>query len=224
VSTRLGLVALGDSITNGRGTMVMGVTPKSWAQWLAEALDLPYTCRARDGALTADVVREQLPRVRSDYDVACLYTGVNDVRDLDWDASAFERDLRTALTTLRERAEHVVTLTIPLGLGRPPAGAKVGEANAIIRGLAQETGAACGDLDAFHGTQAVMPDAVHPTAVGQLRMADVAAHALAQAGRPAPVMPSALAEIHDGPRDVARYGVTYGAWLARDLWRRWAER
>jgi lysophospholipase L1-like esterase len=224
VSTRLGLVALGDSITNGRGTMVMGVTPKSWAQWLAEALDLPYTCRARDGARTADVVAEQLPRVRADYDVACLYTGVNDVRGLDWDAAAYERDLRTALTALRERAEHVVALTIPLDLGRPRAGAKVGEANAITRALARETGAACGELADLRGPQAVMPDAVHPTALGQLRIADLAAHALARAGRPAPVMPSTLAELDDRPRDAARYGITYGGWLARDLLRRWTER
>ena len=183
MSTGPGLVALGDSITNGRGTMVMGVTPKSWAQWLAEALDLPYTCRAGDGAVTADVVAEQLPRLTGAYDVACVYTGVNDVRSVDWDAAAYERDLRTVLAALTGHAGHVVTLTIPLDLGRPPAGAKVGVANEIIRGLAREAGAACGELEGLRGPRAMMPDAVHPTALGQLRIADAAAAALA-AGRP----------------------------------------
>ena len=92
---RLGVVALGDSITLGEGSMALGVTALSWAQWLARALDLPYTCYAANGARTADVLREQLPRVRADYDVAALYAGVNDVRATDWDAAAYERDLDT---------------------------------------------------------------------------------------------------------------------------------
>ena len=47
---RLGLVALGDSITLGEGSMALGVTPLSWAQWLAKALDLPFTTYAVNGA------------------------------------------------------------------------------------------------------------------------------------------------------------------------------
>jgi hypothetical protein len=49
--TRRGLVALGDSITRGRGgTPALGVHFQSWAQWLAEALELPLTNLAGDGA------------------------------------------------------------------------------------------------------------------------------------------------------------------------------
>ena len=73
--------------------MTLGVTPLSWAQWLARALDLPFTSYAFNGATTADVLREQLPRVRADYDVAALYAGVNDVRDPRFDLAAYERDL-----------------------------------------------------------------------------------------------------------------------------------
>ncbi|MDX6719696.1 MAG: hypothetical protein QOJ63_1950, partial [Solirubrobacteraceae bacterium] len=62
----LGLVALGDSITVGEGSMTLGVTPLSWAQWLARALDLPFTSYATNGASAADVLRHQLPRVRAD--------------------------------------------------------------------------------------------------------------------------------------------------------------
>ena len=35
--TTRGLVALGDSITNGHGEPALGVPMQSWAQWLAEA-------------------------------------------------------------------------------------------------------------------------------------------------------------------------------------------
>ncbi|MBA2517258.1 MAG: hypothetical protein H0V22_08100 [Solirubrobacterales bacterium] len=76
MSTRIGLVALGDSITVGEGNMVCGIPCRSWALWLAEALDLPFTSRAFNGATTADVRAAQLPRVRADYDVGCLYAGV----------------------------------------------------------------------------------------------------------------------------------------------------
>ena len=48
--THRGLVALGDSITNGHGEPALGVPMQSWAQWLAEALALPFTKLARDGA------------------------------------------------------------------------------------------------------------------------------------------------------------------------------
>jgi hypothetical protein len=86
--------------------MVLGVTPLSWAQWLARALDLPFTSYAVNGARAADVLREQLPRVRADYDVAVLYAGVNDVRSSDWDAGAYERDLDAVAASLAARASH----------------------------------------------------------------------------------------------------------------------
>ena len=60
-----GLVALGDSITNGHGEPALGVHPQSWAQWLAEALDAPFLKLATDGATAADVLAEQVPRLRA---------------------------------------------------------------------------------------------------------------------------------------------------------------
>ena len=87
------IMALGDSITLGEGGSVLGVTALSWAQWLARALDLPYTCYARNGASVSDVLRDQLPRVRPGHDLACLYAGVNDVRGPGFDPAAYERDL-----------------------------------------------------------------------------------------------------------------------------------
>ena len=41
MTVRRGMVALGDSITRGRGgAPALGVHPQSWAQWVAEALEL----------------------------------------------------------------------------------------------------------------------------------------------------------------------------------------
>ncbi len=64
--------------------------------------------------------------------IGCLYIGVNDVRALDWDADGVRARLRRALGFLGERCDRVLTVTAPLDLGRPRAGAKVGELNAII--------------------------------------------------------------------------------------------
>ena len=72
MTTTRGLVALGDSITNGHGEPALGVHPQSWAQWLAEALELPFTKLAVDGAQAADVLRDQVPRLRGPYDLACV--------------------------------------------------------------------------------------------------------------------------------------------------------
>src|SRR2546423_10828273 len=84
---RVGVLALGDSITNGGGELQWGVALQSWALWVARGLGLPYTGFAVDGARAPDVVRSQLPVVRPDfrYDLGCLYIGVNDVRTVDWD-------------------------------------------------------------------------------------------------------------------------------------------
>ena len=99
--------------------MTLGVTPLSWAQWLARALDLSYTCYAVNGASTADVQHRQLPRVRADYDVATLYAGVNDVRNPRFDLATYERDLDEAAAGLAPRAGRLLMLTMPHDLGRP---------------------------------------------------------------------------------------------------------
>ena len=46
----LGVLAFGDSITNGGGELQWGVALQSWALWTARALGLPYTPYASDGA------------------------------------------------------------------------------------------------------------------------------------------------------------------------------
>jgi lysophospholipase L1-like esterase len=191
---RLGVLAFGDSITNGGGELQWGVALQSWALWTARGLALPYTGMAADGARAADVVARQLPAVPPDrrYDVGCLYAGVNDVRALDWDPAAFEADFGEVLAALAARCDRTLTLTIPLDLGRPRAGAKVPEANAIVERVAGEVGALVVDLRDFGARNLVMVDHVHPTAFGQIAIAERALDVLAVDGLEPCVRPTAL--------------------------------
>jgi lysophospholipase L1-like esterase len=197
--TALGVLAFGDSITNGGGELQWGVALQSWALWVARGLGVPFTCYAVDGATVAEVVGHQIPaseritrRADAIYDVGCLYIGVNDVRGVDWDPRLFEPGFRTALSALRGRCERVLTVTAPLDLGRPRAGAKVGDLNAIIARAAQDAGALVLDLADFKGRNLVMADHVHPTAFGQIAIAERALAVLARDGLPARVRPSTL--------------------------------
>jgi lysophospholipase L1-like esterase len=217
--TRRGLVALGDSITNGHGEPALGVTMQSWAQWLAEALELPFTKLARDGARAADVLRDLVPRLDGPYDVGCVYVGVNDTRALDWDAADFERDAEAIVAAVAACSERLLVCTIPTDLGRPRASPKPQTASAILRAAAARHGAAIVDLDDLAGPPWVLPDGVHPTAVGQLEIADRAARVL-----DAPQAPSSSVEVFDSRRAQARFNARWGALLAKDLRRRAIER
>jgi lysophospholipase L1-like esterase len=217
--TRRGLVALGDSITNGHGEPALGVPMQSWAQWLAEALALPFTKLARDGALARDVLAEQVPRLDGPYDVACLYVGVNDARGVGWDADAYERALRGSVAALVTCSERLLLCTLPADLGRPRAAPKPRAASAVVRAVAGDHGAAVAELDDLAGAPWLLPDAVHPTARGQLEIADRAARAL-NAAR----LPSSLVEVHGSRRARARFAARWGVLLAGDLRRRVVER
>ena len=214
---RKGLIALGDSITVGEGSMALGITPLSWAQWLAKALDLPYTSYAFNGAMTADVLAEQLPRVRFDYDVATLYAGVNDVRQATFDAAAYERDLDAVAAALAARSARLLMLTLPEDLGRPTSAPKPVAANAAVQRVAARHGAVVADLADFGGWTHVQPDVVHPTPLGQVEMADRAARALGCA-----MVPSEL--VRDRRAHDVRYAPAHARAVARNLARRARER
>jgi hypothetical protein len=214
-----GLVALGDSITKAHGEPALGVTMQSWAQWLAEALELPFTKLARDGARAADVRRDFVPRLDGPYDVGCVYVGVNDTRALDWDAADFERNVEAIVAAVAAASARAIVCTIPSDLGRPRAAPKPQQASAILRAAAGRHGAAIVGLDDLAGPRWLLPDAVHPTALGQLEIADRAARALG-----APTVPSSLTEVYDSHRAQARFRARWGALLARDLGRRAIER
>jgi len=196
---RLGVLAFGDSITNGGGELQWGVALQSWALWVARGTGLPFTSYAVDGATAANVVEEQIPAFESQsatpdgrYELGCLYIGVNDVRMPDWDPLAYERDYRIAVRLLAERCDRVLTVTAPLDLGRPRAGAKVADLNEIIHRVAHEYGALVLDLQDFRARNLLMPDHVHPTAFGQIAIAERALAALKRNGVSVRVDPRSL--------------------------------
>src|ERR1700722_3973433 len=150
---RLGVLAFGDSITNGGGELQWGVALQSWALWTARGLGLPYTGYAVDGATVTDVVSRQIPafqRVNADpsarYQVGCLYIGVNDVRRRDSDPAVFAAGHEGALAFLHGRCGRVLAVTAPLRLGVPAAGPKATEHSAIVRAAAERPVALIMDL------------------------------------------------------------------------------
>jgi lysophospholipase L1-like esterase len=213
-------LGLGDSISCGPEEGAFGVPPRSWAQWLAEALDVPFHKLAQPGATTPWIADALLPRALEDYALACVGVGTNDVRSLDWDPRSFDAALARILDGLIARAACVCVATIPLALGRPPAGAKVAELNAIVRSVAAARDVTVVDLDDLRGWRLYFPDAVHPTALGQLEIARRAAAALAL-----DVSPITLTSVQRGLRADARYaGTRQVAHLIRDWRRRAIER
>jgi lysophospholipase L1-like esterase len=198
---RLGVLAFGDSITNGGGELQWGVALQSWAHWVARGLGLPFTSHAVDGDRAVDVTSRQIPAfvgrsVSADarYDLGCLYIGVNDVRAVDWDGDDFDVNFRRGLGFLGARCDRVLTVTAPLDLGRPPAGARVLEMNRLIETAAGERGALVLDLRDLAGRDLVMPDHVHPTAFGQIAMAERALAVLGHDGMTVRARPSELIE------------------------------
>jgi lysophospholipase L1-like esterase len=197
---RLGVLAFGDSITNGGGELQWGVALQSWALWVARGLGLPFTSYAFDGSRARDVVESQIAVFEevtanpdAGYQLGCLYIGVNDVRAPDFALAEFERDFRFALQFLTGRCERVLALTIPLDLGRPRTGAdRIAAANDVIERAAIELGALVVDLRDFRARNLVMADRVHPTAFGQIAIAERALAMLGRDGLPTRVPPRSV--------------------------------
>jgi lysophospholipase L1-like esterase len=214
---RLGVLAFGDSITNGGGELQWGVALQSWALWTARALGLPYTGYAMDGAFVTDVVEHQIPAFQhtnaapdARYDLGCLYIGVNDVRGPRWSPGAFQAGVETALAFLHARCDRVLTVTAPLRLGRPAAGpAEVSQLNAILRETAARTGALTVDLSAFGARNHLMTDRVHPTAFGQIAIAERALAVLGRDGLVARAAPSLMISYDPSRREKLRGDWTY---------------
>jgi len=213
---RVGVLAFGDSITNGGGELQWGVALQSWALWVARGLGLPFTTYAVDGAEVGDVLAAQIPAYGqrnaygdAAYEVGCLYIGVNDVRALDWDAARFEERFELALGFLSQRCERVLTATAPVDLGVPRVGAKVHELNAAVERVAGRLGALVVDLREFRARNNVMADRVHPTALGQIAIAERALDALERDGMRVIVRPSSLVYYEIGWWDRLRGDATY---------------
>jgi lysophospholipase L1-like esterase len=222
----LGVLAFGDSITNGGGELQWGVALQSWAQWVARAVGLPVTNNAVDGAFAGDVIERQIPAFLertahpdARYELGCLYIGVNDVRLSQFDPERYERDLGEALRFLIARCERVLTMTIPLGLGRPRAGSKVTTANEVIERVARELGVLVVDLREFGARNLLMADHVHPTAFGQIWIAERALAVLERNGLATRVAPRSLIAFETTWLRRLRSDATYTYRRAKESWR-----
>src|SRR3954447_18806565 len=220
---QLGVLAFGDSITNGGGELQWGVALQSWALWTARGLGVPYSGHAIDGARIDDVLEIEIPRLLAAtpdpdarFDVGCLYIGVNDVRRIDWDPGWFEPRYREALSFIAARCDRTLTATIPLDLGRPRAGAKVEDANRLIKRVAADLGALVMDLRSFKGRRLLMADQVHPTAFGQIAIACKALEVLEADGAKVRVDPWSLADWEETPVRRLRGDATYAYRRAKE--------
>jgi lysophospholipase L1-like esterase len=216
------VLAFGDSITNGGGELQWGVALQSWALWTARGLGLPYTGYAVDGATVEGVLESQIPGFLAraadpggPYDVGCLYVGVNDARLPGWDLERFSEGHRRALAFVRERCERVLCVTTPRRLGRPPTDARVLDAlNAAVRSNAAAAGALVVSLEDFGARNLMMVDHVHPTAFGQVAIAQRALAVLAADGMKVQVDPARLVAPSRSRLDAVRGDWTY---LGREL-------
>jgi lysophospholipase L1-like esterase len=195
----LGVLAFGDSITNGGGELQWGVALQSWALWVARGLGVPYTGYAVDGADVHHVVQWQIPAFESltayphaRYELGCLYIGVNDVRRPDFEVRRFASDYAAALDFLTARCRRTLTMTAPLDLGRPRAGAKVNELNRAIERAAGEKRVLVVDLRDLRSRNLIMADHIHPTALGQVAIAERALAVLERDGLKPAIMPTSL--------------------------------
>lgn len=166
-----GMIAIGDSLINGRTPDVAGIPGKSWARWVAEAANIPYEQHAKGGLTSTQIVAQFLPKVTGQYAYGVFGMGTNDALN-GWGAMAFRRNVETAAARMAATCTHVVILSVPYSA----------EADTIIREVAASIDATVVDATVSGPTMS-RPDGIHPTALGYLAIADRAA---TQLGLPLP--------------------------------------
>lgn len=181
-----GVLAIGDSIANGHGDMVNAVQSQSYALWLAHAGEWSFRAYSIGGSTSQRVVDEQLPRIgEGRFDLIAVSVGTNDFLT-GVPLATFEASLQQILTTAAKSAGRMVVTNVPLSAGRRP-GARdhrevVLQFNEVIGSVAAERGAIAVDISGFRGPSEMRADRVHPNALGQLRIATLAAAALRKDG------------------------------------------
>lgn len=172
------LVAFGDSIS---------AAPGSWVELLARALDAELVNHAVPGKEAHTVAEQQLPLLSGRFDFGTLYVGTNDVRRA-WEVDRYTDALGLCAKTISGHVDRLFMPTLPLSLyrlpGRGPIGARVAEANAIIRETAESVSAEVVDLDDCRGRGYWSGDHIHPSAAGQV---EIARRAVFRSPAPLPV-------------------------------------
>ena len=168
-------VALGDSLTAGRGDEGRDGRPIGWAQRLADILSVRTTQRcslinlAVDGAGVHEVLSKQLPAVAARKpDLVSVTVGINDIRHRDFDELSFKADLGQLLEALAATQATLLTCTLPdltviMSLSQElheVVRERMRLASDIIREQAESYGAVC--LDAWSLPGVTNPDLYGP--------------------------------------------------------------
>ncbi len=190
-------VALGDSLTAGRGDFGPDGKPVGWARRLAAILTdrtgvaCTVTNLAVDGATIGWVLEQQLPKLDGDRpDLVSVTVGMNDIRGPEFRPADFSSDLGELLDALGATGATMLTCTLPdiaAVVELPPAHVcvarqRIGEASDIIRAQSARHGAVCLDMwamgDIAGSPELFTADRLHPNSSGHRRLASAFAHRL----------------------------------------------
>lgn len=192
-------LALGDSLSAGRGDLDPQGNRLGWARRLADELGRatgrPHACTAlaADHAGVADVAAGQLPAVRAlRPDLVTVTVGTNDLQR-GFDADRFAADLDGLYAALVAEGATVLGMTVPAVVHLLPMPEPlrdlvrelVHQANTAIRRSAEAHGVLV--LDAEHAPEVADPafwqeDRMHPSAHGHRLIAAAAAALLLASG------------------------------------------
>jgi lysophospholipase L1-like esterase len=193
--------ALGDSITLGVGDPVRApgqrITWRGWAALLAEGLREPVLhVLAGNGALVADIEREQLPRaLELRPDIASVVFGVNDTLRSGFDPDRIGAAAMRTVGALRADGAQVLTMRLPdpgRMLGLPgalarPLARRAHQVNAVMDVVAKRYGTvhfdAAGDAEVYDPRMWAV-DRLHPSERGHRLIARRFHEQLAAAGYP----------------------------------------
>jgi lysophospholipase L1-like esterase len=190
-------VALGDSLTAGKGDAGPGGHPVGWAQRLADVLSVRTAVRctltnmADDRATVTSVLKEQLPKVAAaEPDLVSVTVGMNDIRARGFDEMTFKSELGQLLEGLAATKAKVLTCTLPniaAIMPLPPdlteiARERMRLASDIIREQAESYEAVCLDawsLPGISDPDLYSADRMHPNGKGHQFIAAAFADRLA---------------------------------------------
>jgi lysophospholipase L1-like esterase len=202
-------IALGDSLSAGKGDPDQEGRPVGWARRMCSMLSdatgstYAFTNLAVNRATISDIVAGQLPAVVAGEqpDLITVTMGINDIRGA-FDPGEFEGQVGSLLAALVGTGATVVTMTIPDIVHLLPLPAELKEAARQIIELANDGIRRSADahgvlyLDAYVATEVADPDfwdpdGMHPNSNGHELIAEAAADQLLRAG-PRRGLPSAV--------------------------------
>jgi lysophospholipase L1-like esterase len=190
-------IALGDSLTAGRGDEDRDGRPVGWAQRLADILSVRTAVRcsltnlAADDATVREVLAKQLPAVAARHPgLVSVTVGMNDIRVRGFDEMSFKADLGQLFERLTATEATLLTCTLPdltavLSLSpdlQEIARERLRVASDIIREQAESYSAVCLDVWSLPGVtdhELYGPDRTHPNHRGHQFLAAACADKLA---------------------------------------------